>query len=166
MKFEAFYKEAYDAEMEELFSDHASETENKPSKDSCDLLMKKADLEFSQYKLVKSEKCYDYLLGNLYPKAAEIAKMQGGNLILDIDEERHTGKLEYWGAFLMSTSGDTLLMDFLVSAMTMADQFSFEVKDSLLHLEFFFELYNLVKMKDYSKEIEQLGLKIKKLNTR
>ena len=95
MKFEAFYKEAYDAEMEELFSDHASETENKPSKDSCDLLMKKADLEFSQYKLVKSEKCYDYLLGNLYPKAAEIAKMQGGNLILDIDEERHTGKLEY-----------------------------------------------------------------------
>ena len=119
-----------------------------------------------QYKLVKSEKCYDYLLGNLYPKAAEIAKMQGGNLILDIDEERHTGKLEYWGAFLMSTSGDTLLMDFLVSAMTMADQFSFEVKDSLLHLEFFFELYNLVKMKNYSKEIEQLGLKIKKLNTR
>ena len=32
MKFEAFYKEAYDAEMEELFSDNASETENKPSK--------------------------------------------------------------------------------------------------------------------------------------
>ena len=93
MKFEAFYKEAYDAEMEELFSDHASETENKPSKDSCDLLMKKADLEFSQYKLVKSEKCYDYLLGNLYPKAAEIAKMQGGNLILDIDEERKAGIL-------------------------------------------------------------------------
>ena len=115
---------------------------------------------------MKSEKCYDYLLGNLYPKAAEIAKMQGGNLILDIDEERHTGKLEYWGAFLMSTSGDTFLMDFLVSAMTMADQFSFEVKDSLLHLEFFFELYNQVKMKDYSKEIEQLGLKIKELNTR
>lgn len=166
MKFEAFYKEAYDAEMEELFSDNASETENKPSKDSCDLLMKKANLEFSQYKLVKSEKCYDYLLANLYPKAAEIAKMQGGNLTLDIDEERHTGKLEYWGAFLMSTSGDTLLMNFLVSAMTMTDQFSFEVKDSLLHLEFFFELYNQAKMKDYSKEIEQLGLKIKELNTR
>ena len=166
MKFEAFYKEAYDAEMEELFSDNATEAENKPSKDSCDLLMQKADLEFSQYKLVKSEQCYDYLLANLYPKAAEIAKMQGGNLTLDIDEERHTGKLEYWGAFLMSTSGDTLLMDFLVSAMTMTDQFSFEVKDSLLHLEFFFELYNLVKMKDYSKEIEQLGLKIKELNTR
>ena len=157
MKFEAFYKEAYDAEMEELFSDNASETENKPSKDSCDLLMKKVNLEFSQYKLV---------LANLYPKAAEIAKMQGGNLTLDIDEERHTGKLEYWGAFLMSTSGDTLLMDFLVSAMTMTDQFSFEVKNSLLHLEFFFELYNQVKMKDYSKEIEQLGLKIKELNTR
>lgn len=166
MKFEAFYKEAYDAEMEELFSDNALETENKPSKDSCDLLMKKANLEFSQYKLVKSEKCYDYLLANLYPKAAEIAKMQGGNLTLDIDEERHTGKLEYWGAFLMSTSGDTLLKNFLVSAMTMTDQFSFEVKDSLLHLEFFFELYNQVKMKDYSKEIEQLGLKIKELNTR
>ena len=166
MKFEAFYKETYDAEMEELFSDNASETENKPSKDSCDLLMKKANLEFSQYKLVKSEKCYDYLLANLYPKAAEIAKMQGGNLTLDIDEERHTGKLEYWGAFLMSTSGDTLLKNFLVSAMTMTDQFSFEVKDSLLHLEFFFELYNQVKMKDYSKEIEQLGLKIKELNTR
>ena len=48
----------------------------------------------------------------------------------------------------------------------MTDQFSFEVKDSLLHLEFFFELYNQVKMKDYSKEIEQLGLKIKELNTR
>ena len=50
----------------------------------------------------------------------------------------------------MSTSGDTLLKNFLVSAMTMTDQFSFEVKDSLLHLEFFFELYNQVKMKDYS----------------
>ena len=51
-------------------------------------------------------------------------------------ESWNTGEL-----FLMSTSGDTFLMDFLVSAMTMADQFSFEVKDSLLHLEFFFELY-------------------------
>lgn len=115
---------------------------------------------------MKSEKCYDYLLENLYPKAAEIAKMQGGDLTLEIDEEKHTGKLDYQGAFLMNTSEDTLLTDFLVSAMTMADQYSFEVKDSLLHLEFFFELYNLVKMKDYSKEIEQLRLKIKKLNTR
>ena len=66
----------------------------------------------------------------------------------------------------MSTSEDTILTDFFVSAMTTADQYSFEVKDSLLHLEFFFELYNQVKMKDYSKEIEQLGLKIKELNTR
>lgn len=74
MKFEAFYKEAYDAEMEELFSDHASETENKPSKDSCDLLMKKADLEFSQYKLVKSEKCYDYLLGIFIQKLPRLQR--------------------------------------------------------------------------------------------
>ena len=65
----------------------------------------------------------------------------------------------------MSTSGDTLLMDFLVSAMTMTDQFSFEVK-TLFTFGVFFELYNQVKMKDYSKEIEQLGLKIKELNTR
>ena len=115
---------------------------------------------------MKSEKCYDYLLANLYPKAAEIAKMQGGNLTLDIDEERHTGKLEYQGAFLISTSGDTILTDFFVSAMTMSDQYTFEVKDSLLHLEFFFELYNQEKTKDYSKEIEQVALKIKELNTR
>ena len=50
MKFEAFYKEAYDAEMEELFSDNASETENKPSKDSCDLLMKKVNTKKKQPK--------------------------------------------------------------------------------------------------------------------
>ena len=165
MKLKALYREAHEAEMRELFSDIDLEN-NKSSSASCDLLMKKADLEFSQYKLMKSEKCYDYLLENLYHKAAEIAKMQGGDLTLEIDEEKHTGKLDYQGAFLMNTSEDTLLTDFLVSAMTMADQYSFEVKDSLLHLEFFFELYNLVKMKDYSKEIEQLRLKIKKLNTR
>ena len=105
-----------------------------------------------------------YAANSYYNRGLEMAKER--NLTLDIDEERHTGKLEYWGAFLMSTSGDTLLKNFLVSAMTMTDQFSFEVKDSLLHLEFFFELYNQVKMKDYSKEIEQLGLKIKELNTR
>ena len=166
MKFKAFYKAAYDTEMEELFSDNASETENKPSKDSCDLLMKKADLEFSQYKRVKSEKSYDDLLVNLYPKATEIAKMQGGNLSLEIDEEKHIGKLEYQGAFLMSTSEDTILTDFFVSAMTTADQYSFEVKESLLHLEFFFELYNQEKTKDYSKDFEQLGLNIKELNMR
>ena len=63
-------------EMEEAyFLIHASENRKiKPSKDSCDLLMKKVDLEFSQYKLVKSEKCYDYLLGNLYPKAARLQR--------------------------------------------------------------------------------------------
>ena len=84
MKLKALYREAHESEMRELFSDIDLEN-NKSSSASCDLLMKKADLEFSQYKLVKSEKCYDYLLGNLYPKAAEIAKMQGGNLILDIE---------------------------------------------------------------------------------
>ena len=67
---------------------------------------------------------------------------------------------------MISPSGDAFLTDFLFSAMTMADQYTFDVKDSLLHLEFFFELYNLVKMKDYSKEIEQLRLKIKELNIR
>ena len=39
-----------DAEMEELFSDNASETENKPSKDSCDLLMKKVNTKKKQPK--------------------------------------------------------------------------------------------------------------------
>ena len=51
-----------------------------------------------------------------------------------------------------------------VSAMTMADQYTFEGKDSLVHLEFFFESCNLTKMKDYSKEIETLRQKICQLN--
>lgn len=114
--------------------------------------------------MVKSEACYDFLLGTLYPRAAEIAKIQGGDLTLTLEEEKHTGKLEYSGNFLISTCGDTLLTDFLISAMTMADQYTFEGKDSLVHLEFFFESCNLTKMKDYSKEIETLRQKICQLN--
>lgn len=166
MVLKAFYRKANEKELDELLKADQMDEKDSPSEESCDLLMKKADLEFSQYKKVKYEACYDYLLGTLYPRAAEVAKIQGGDLTLDINEEKHTGKLEYIGGFLISPSGDTFLTDFLFSAMTMADQYTFDVKDSLLHLEFFFELYNLVKMKDYSKEIEQLRLKIRELNTR
>lgn len=166
MVLKAFYRKANEKELDELLKADQMEEKASPSEESCDLLMKKADLEFSQYKKVKYEAGYDYLLGTLYPRAAEVAKIQGGDLTLDINGEKHTGKLEYIGGFLISPSGDAFLTDFLFSAMTMADQYTFDVKDSLLHLEFFFELYNLVKMKDYSKEIEQLRLKIKELNIR
>ena len=47
MKLKALYREAHEAEMRELFSDIDLEN-NKSSSASCDLLMKKADLEFSQ----------------------------------------------------------------------------------------------------------------------
>lgn len=164
MVLKVFYREENEAELKEILEEKHIDKNGMPLDRSCDLLMKKTDLERSQYKMVKSEACYDFLLGTPYPRAAEIAKIQGGDLTLTLEEEKHTGKLEYSGNFLISTCGDTLLTDFLISAMTMADQYTFEGKDSLVHLEFFFESCNLTKMKDYSKEIETLRQKICQLN--
>lgn len=108
MVLKVFYREENEAELKEILEEKHIDKNGMPLDRSCDLLMKKTDLERSQYKMVKSEACYDFLLGTLYPRAAEIAKIQGGDLTLTLEEEKHTGKLEYSGNFLISTCGDTV----------------------------------------------------------
>lgn len=82
MVLKVFYREENEAELKEILEEKHIDKNGMPLDRSCDLLMKKTDLERSQYKMVKSEACYDFLLGTLYPRAAEIAKIQGGDLTL------------------------------------------------------------------------------------
>lgn len=162
MILKALYKNAVQDELDELLKteNEALEEISETKKQAYELFLKKADLEFSQYQQVKNEAKYQYLLEVLYPSAAEIAEIQGGDVILEIDEEKHIGKMRYEGRYLMSTPGDTMLTKFLTIAMKKADQYTLEGNEDLLHLEFYFNLYDTEKVKDCSEEIKTLRQKI------
>ena len=88
MILKALYKNAVQDELDELLKteNEALEEISETRKQAYELFLKKADLEFSQYQQVKNEAKYQYLLEVLYPSAAEIAEIQGGDVILEIDE--------------------------------------------------------------------------------
>ena len=166
MILKALYKNAVQDELDELLKteNEALEEISETRKQAYELFLKKADLEFSQYQQVKNEAKYQYLLEVLYPSAAEIAEIQGGDVILEIDEEKHIGKMRYDGKDLLSTPGDIMLTEFLTKAMKTADQYIFEGKEALVHLEFYFNLYDTEKVKDCSEEIKNLRQKINTLD--
>ena len=62
MVLKVFYREENEAELKEILEEKHIDKNGMPLDRSCDLLMKKTDLERSQYKMVKSEACYDFLL--------------------------------------------------------------------------------------------------------
>lgn len=166
MILKALYKNAVKDELDELLKteNEALEEISETRKQAYELFLKKADLEFSQYQQVKNEAKYQYLLEVLYPSAAEIAEIQGGDVILEIDEEKHIGKMRYDGKYLLSTPGNIMLTEFLTKAMKTADQYIFEGKEALVHLEFYFNLYDTEKVKDCSEEIKNLRQKINTLD--
>ena len=72
--------------------------------------------------------------------------------------------MRYDGKYLLSTPGNIMLTEFLTKAMKTADQYIFEGKEALVHLEFYFNLYDTEKVKDCSEEIKNLRQKINTLD--
>lgn len=153
MRLEAFYKKSNDDEIEKLLK----EQEELLKKENWSFLEGENGIELlgvqiGQDERVKNEKAYKFLLEVLYPRAKEMAMIQGGDLTLDIDEEKHTAKMEYRGEYLMKTVNDVVLNKFLVPTMLSADQYFFKAEKDILVIEFLFNLY-VTAQNDIEKEL-------------
>lgn len=127
-----------------------------------DLTMELIAATESQYERQKNQKKWKQLVEVHYPVLCEIAKTQGGHVILDIDEEALFGELIYTGYFLALNDEPGIGLSEFLSVMEASDDMFLSVKDDSFELEFMFNLYDKIKKEDHSVQIAKARQKLKK----
>lgn len=121
--------------------------------------IKLVELKQSQYKKRKNEKLWDLWTNTFYSIMCDTARIQGGRVTLEINEENLTGSLIYYGHSLIidSLAGNRTC---LAVMMDKAHEVSIDTVDGLLKITFLFHLYDKIKVADYSDEIKELAAQI------
>ena len=115
-----------------------------------------------QFKRIKNEKKWAQLENVFFPQLCKIAKIQGGRVELDINEETFFAELVYIGDDLtLNNIFCTDLSDFsaIVSA---AEDIYISVKGEYFKFQFLFNLYDTIKVADHAKEIAEVQRKIQR----
>lgn len=114
----------------------------------------------SQFKRVKNEERWNQLVDVFYPCLCEIAKIQGGRVELEIDEETFFAQLVYIGNdLILNNIFCTDLTDFS-SIVSAAEDIFISVKEKCFKFQFMFHLYIKIQIEDHSKEIAEINKKI------
>lgn len=114
----------------------------------------------SQFQRIKNNEKWEQLEDVFFPCLSKIAKIQGGRVELNINEETFFAELVYIGDDLtLNNIFCTDLADFsaMVSA---AEDIYVSVKDGYFKFQFLFHLYDKVKVADHSEEILEIKRKI------
>lgn len=116
----------------------------------------------SQFKRVKNEERWNQLVDVFYPCLCKIAKIQGGRVELDINEETFFAQLVYIGNDLtLNNIFCTDLTDFS-SIVSAAEDIFVSVKEECFKFRFIFHLYSKIQIEDHSKEIAEINKKIQR----
>lgn len=153
MHLEAKYLDSYNAELQQVFSEKEpkkSPCEKDPAWEALEQLIQEENEKKLQNIKKKDARAYQILLNIIYPLATEIAELQGGDVILNIQENEHTGTLEYFGNNIMNFPDNKSILTFLGISMKLAASFYFGVKDGLLYLWFFFDLYKTIPIDNHT----------------
>lgn len=161
MKLEVDYIEEFEKQTEEL-AQYEKETANEPYKESEEGLerFKKmieiADLKESQYVRKEIPDIREILLKFIYPEFSQMAKVEGGRITLEIDDESLIGTLTYYGHNLILNNVFCHNLLCLQMLLEITNDLSIQAKENMLELKFMFNLYEKEKVADHSKEIRKL----------
>ena len=155
MKLEVDFIKEFEAEREKLKNTKSTP----PSEEDWrkfELTKKLAEAKISQYERIENAEYRKIWLDVIYPILCEMAKIQGGRVTLNIDEESLVGKLTYCGheLFINNVFCNDLKCFRLMLAHT--EDFYIASKDGLVEVQFIFHLYDEKKVADHSDEIKKL----------
>lgn len=128
-------------------------------KEEFQLLAALLEAKESQFLKKRNDERYRVLTEVLYPLLYEIARIQGGHIILNVDEQEFIGTLTYIGDELI-LDNDMGLSDF-IAIISSADDVSISMGDKGLEINLMFKLYDKVQVADCSEEISNIEEKIR-----
>lgn len=161
MKLEVDYIEEFEKQVEEL-AQYEKDTAKEPYKENDEghkrfkKMIELADLEESQYVRKEFPEYQEALLKYIYPEFSQMAKVEGGHLTLEIDDESLFGTLTYYGHDLIINNVFCHNLLCLQMLLEMTHDLSIQSKDGMLEMKFMLRLYEKEKVADYSKAIRKL----------
>lgn len=155
MKLEVDFIKEFEADREELKKLESAPPSEEDWK-KLELTKKLAEAKTSQYKRIKNDEYEKLWLKVIYPYLCETAKIQGGRVTLNIDEESLVGKLIYCGHELFINNVFCSDLKCFRVMLAHTEDFYIASKDGLVELQFIFHLYDETKVADHSEEIKKL----------
>lgn len=120
------------------------------------LIYAECELNSLQYIRKKDLNKYWLLEEKIWPMAVSVAEMQCAKVILSIDEKKHIGKLSFIGQGIIKTYLDADTTKLGRMLLDNSDTYFVSIQEGMIQIEFFFDLYSVVKVADHSEEIKQL----------
>lgn len=160
MRKEVDYIEAYRQEMKELETPKPEEDEMFTSDNSADfeelkLRIKHHEIVESQYDRIRNEESWRIWIELIYPWLESEAKIQGLHVILDINDEKLTGKITISGEHFFVNNLWCNAKDYLEVMVHYANDFWISDENGLFVVEVLFDLYDKEKTSDKTQEIEK-----------
>jgi len=158
MKKEVDFIQMHEQQQKEIDSMIATKPELgcKTDLSKLHLLMDMVDLREAQYRRVRNEEAWQLWTQVFYDMACRTAKIQGGKVTLDINEESLTGQLTYLGHELMFSNAWNEDIEFFAGMVDLSEDFFISQKDGMIEIQFLFHVYDTEKIADYSDRIEEI----------
>lgn len=160
MRKEVDYIEAYRQKMKKLETPKPEEDEMFTSDNSADfeelkLRIKHHEIVESQYDRIRNEESWRIWIELIYPWLESEAKIQGLHVILDINDEKLTGKITISGEHFFVNNLWCNAKDYLEVMVHYANDFWISDENGLFVVEVLFDLYDKEKTSDKTQEIEK-----------
>lgn len=163
MRYEVNYIEQYQEEAEkwEKLKNIPLSSEELKTMKKFELIKMLVDVRASQFEKKANTEKRNRLEKKIYPAICKIAALQGGHVILDIDELAYWANLTYIGKDLMLDDPDGIggLPD-LIESMSAAELCNLSTVNGFIKIEMLFCLYDKVQVADYTDEIMEIQQKI------
>lgn len=160
MRKEVDYIEEHRQELKELEAFKNDESEMFATDDSADLeelhlRIKQHEIIESQYTRVRNEEMWRIWIDLIYPWLEEEAVPQGLHVILDVDDEKLTGKITICGDRFFINNLYCDAKNYLEVMVHYANDFWIGDENGLFVIEVLFDLYDKEKTSDKTEEIEK-----------
>ena len=160
MRKEVNYIEEFRQEMKEMETFKSDKSDISSSDTSADLeelhlRIKQHEIEESQYTRVRNEERWHIWIEIIYPYLEMEAKLQGLHVILDVNDEKLTGKITISGEKLFLSNQWCESKDCFATMLQYSNDFWISNENGLFVIEVLFDLYDKEKTFDKTQEIEK-----------
>ena len=160
MRKEVDHIEEYRQELKELEAFKNDESKMFATDDSADLeelhlRIKHQEIVESQYTRIRNEEMWRIWIDLIYPWLEEEAMTQGLHVILEVDDEKLTGKITISGDRFFINNLYCDAKNYLEVMVHYADDFWIGDEEGLFVIEVLFTLYEKEKTSDKTEEIEK-----------
>lgn len=160
MKKEFDYIEAYEKQMKMLQERADAMPNSKPDWERFELTKEMVHAKKSQYKRVKNEARWEQVEKSFYPWLCQIAKLQGGKVTMDLNENTYLGTLVYVGKLMILNNVFCReLYEFADMIRKAADVF-ISSENNCCKITLLYDLYDEVRIADNTTQIADIQRRI------